>query len=146
MELSTKIHHRDFDVTNEVGLLDTSVIVDLDSLSISVLPMTATISAVTLAELSVGPVAAKNDFTRAQRQLRLQATESQFSVLPFDSHAARMYAVLYQMLFASGVKTRGGRALDLMIAATALANHLPLYTRNPKDFVGLEQLIDIVVV
>ena len=131
---------------NPIGLLDTSVIIDLPSLQIDRLPTEGTISAITLAELSVGPITAKDATTRIERQLRIQSAEAQFSVLPFDTRSARMYAIVYELLHAKGVKTRGGRALDLMIAATALAHQLPLYTRNPKDFTGLDGLIEIVAV
>ena len=131
---------------NLIGLLDTSVIIDLPSLQIDRLPTEGTISAITLAELSVGPITAKDATTRIQRQLRIQAAEAQFSVLPFDTRSARMYAIVYELLHAKGVKARGGRALDLMIAATALAHQLPLYTRNAKDFAGLDGLIEIVAV
>ena len=131
---------------NPIGLLDTSVIIDLPSLQIDRLPTEGTISAITLAELSVGPITAKDATTRIQRQLRIQAAEAQFSVLPFDTRSARIYAIVYELLHSKGVKARGGRALDLMSAATALAHQLPLYTRNPKDFTGLDGLIEIVAV
>lgn len=133
-------------MSNPLGLLDTSIIIDLPSLHIDMLPAEGTISAITLAELSVGPITAKDAATRVQRQLRIQVTEAQFSVLPFDARSARMYAVVYELLHAKGVKARGGRALDLMIAATALAHQLPLYTRNPKDFAGVAGLVEIVAV
>lgn len=133
-------------MSNSVGLLDTSVIIDLPTLHIDTLPIEGTISAVTLAELSIGPIAAKDATTRVQRQLRVQSAEAQFSVLPFDARSARMYAVICELLHAKGVKARSGRALDLMIAATALAHQLPLYTRNPKDFSSLENLIEVVAV
>ena len=146
MSSSTKTQLRDSSMINPIGLLDTSVIIDLPSLPIDRLPTEGTISAITLAELSVGPITAKDATTRIQRQLRIQAAEAQFSVLPFDTRSARIYAIVYELLHAKGVKARGGRALDLMIAATALAHQLPLYTRNPKDFAGLDGLIEIVAV
>ena len=133
-------------MTDQIGLLDTSVVIDLVSLPIEKLPLTGTISAVTFAELSIGPIAAKDEFTRVQRQLRAQAAKSHFNILSFNSHTAQMYATLYQLLHNRGVKARGSRSLDLMIAATAVAHHLPLYTRNPKDFGGLEELLEIVTV
>jgi predicted nucleic acid-binding protein len=131
-------------MTNPIGLLDTSVVVDLQILNLKSLPDSGTISAVTLAELSAGPAATKDPTIKARRQLQIQLAESQFSVLPFDARAARMYALLYQAIHAKGTKTRGGRALDLMIAATALAHDLPLYTRNPKDFSNLRDLVTVV--
>ena len=80
---------------NPIGILDTSVIIDLPSLQVNRLPTEGTISAITLAELSIGPITAKDATTRVQRQLRIQAAEAQFSVLPFDTRSARMYAIVY---------------------------------------------------
>jgi predicted nucleic acid-binding protein len=51
---------------------------------------------------------------------------------------------IYAVVDGTGRKPRGGRAVDLMIAATALAHDLPLYTRNAKGLRGLEGLIEIV--
>ena len=133
-------------MTNPIGLLDTSVVVDLQILNLESLPDSGSISAVTLAELSAGPVATTDPIIKARRQLQIQLVESHFSVLPFDARAARMYALLYQAIHAKGTKARGGRALDLMIAATALAHDLPLYTRNPKDFASLRDLVTVVPV
>ena len=59
---------------------------------------------------------------------------------------ARAYGRVYAAVAASGRKVRGRRAVDLLIAATALAAGLPLYTRNPDDFVGLSDLLEIVSV
>lgn len=126
------------------GLLDTSVAVDLGSLDPSRLPVEIAISALTLAELSAGPHAASNELTQARRQLQLQQVEAAFETVPFDPHCARAYGRIYAAVDGTGRKPRGGRAVDLMIAATALAHNLSLYTRNAKDLRGLEGLIEIV--
>jgi predicted nucleic acid-binding protein len=128
------------------GLLDTSVVIDLHLLDSASLPTEPAISAVTLAELTSGPLAAKTPDERARRQERLQRTEATFDPLPFDLNAARAYARVYAHDRAAGRKARGARALDLLIAATALASGLPLYTRNPKDFAAIDKLVDIVAV
>ena len=80
---------------------------------------------------------------RARRQDRLQRTEAAFDPLPFDANAARAYARVFGAVTAAGRKPRGARTLDLLIASIALANGLPLYTRNAADLVGLESIVDV---
>jgi len=130
----------------ERGLLDTSVVIDLDRIPASKLPAEVAISAVTLAELAAGPHATDHADERGQRQDRLQRTEAAFEPVPFGADAARAYGRIYSVVMATGRKPRGARAVDLMIAATALAEELPLYTRNPDDFRSLEELITIVTI
>lgn len=102
------------------------------------------ISALTLAELTSGPHAVEDELMRARRQDRLQRIEADFESLPFDIPCARAYGQIYVAVRASGRKTRGARMVDLMIAATALAHGLPLYTMNAKDLLGLDDLLEIV--
>jgi predicted nucleic acid-binding protein len=128
------------------GLLDTSVVIDLEELDVSALPAEVAVSAVTMAELAAGPHATTDADLRGRRQDRLQRAEAAFDPLPFDGDAARAYGRVFAAVVAAGRKARGARAVDLLIAATALANGLPLYTRNGDDFVGLDGLIDIHVV
>lgn len=127
------------------GLLDTSVIIDLDALPPEALPHFMLISAVTLAELSAGPHATDDPDERTIRQESLQRTEATFSPLPFEVNAARAYGRICAAVRAVGRQPRG-RTADLQIAAVALANSLPLYTRNPEDFRGLDDLVTIVAV
>lgn len=126
------------------GLIDTSVVIDLDHLDAEQLPRELAISALTTAELAAGPHATADADERARRQDRLQRAEASFDPLPFDSDAARAYGRVYAAIAATGRKARGPRAVDLLIAATALATELPLYTRNVDDFRGLEHLLTIV--
>ena len=105
-----------------------------------------TIAAVTLAELAAGPHATDDPDERARRQDRLQRTEATFVPLSFDADAARAYGRIYAAVVAAGRKARGRRAVDLLIAATALAAQLPLYTCNPADFEGLGSVVDIVAI
>ncbi len=128
------------------GLLDTSVVIDLDRLDPSELPIEVAVSALTMAELAAGPHAASDADERRRRQDRLQRAEAAFDPLPFDGEAARAYGRIYAAVTASGRKARGARAVDLLIAATACAASLPLYTRNGADFEGLEGLVVVVVV
>jgi hypothetical protein len=95
---------------------------------------------------SAGPHASSSPQERARRQDRVQRAEATFDPLPFDREAARAYGRVYAAIVAGGRKARGARAIDLLIAATALAADLPLYTRNADDFRGLEQLINIVAI
>jgi len=98
-----------------------------------------------MADLAAGLHATSDSEDRAWRQDRLQRAEAAFHPLPFDGEAARAYGRIYAAVVAKGRKARGARALDLLIAATSCAAELPLYTRNPADFRGLEQLVDVVV-
>jgi predicted nucleic acid-binding protein len=127
-------------------LLDTSVVIDLDRLDPSELPVEVAVSAVTMAELAAGPHATSEADERGRRQDRLQRAEAAFDPLPFDGEAARAYGRVYAAVIGAGRKARGARAVDLLIAATACASDLPLYTRNGDDFELLEDLVDVVVV
>ena len=125
------------------GLLDTSVVVDHDLIDSAELPELSAVSAITMAELTVGPLAAgHDDEERARRQDRLQWAAATWDPLPFDAAAARAYGRIYSALLARGRVGRH-RFADLLIAATALANGLPLYTRNAADVGGLEDLITV---
>jgi tRNA(fMet)-specific endonuclease VapC len=122
------------------GVLDTSTVILLQRLTdAAVLPAEPLITAVTLAELSVGPLVADDDSERAARQAHLQQAESDFDPLAFDAGAARAFGGVAASLRRAGRKT-SARAYDAMIAATALANELPVYTCNPVDFSGIDGL------
>ncbi len=122
------------------GILDTSTLILLNRISqVEALPEGAFITAVTLAELSVGPLVATNDEDRAARQAHLQAAEADFEPLPFDASAARAFGGVAASLRRNGRKP-AARAYDAMIAATAVSNELPVYTCNPSDFVGIDGL------
>jgi predicted nucleic acid-binding protein len=110
------------------------------------LPLEVAVSAITMAELAAGPHATADRAERARRQDRLQRAEATFEPLPVDAEVARAYGRVYAAMAASGRKACGRRAVDLLIAATAVAAGLPLYTRNPDDFVGLSDLLEIVPV
>jgi predicted nucleic acid-binding protein len=126
------------------ALIDTSVVIDLDHLDAGQLPTELTVSALTMAELAAGPHATSDSAERARRQDRLQRAEATFDPLPFDSAAARAYGRIYAAIRAVGRRARGPRVVDLLIAATALAANVPLYTRNVDDFRGIEHLVDVV--
>lgn len=122
------------------GILDTSTLILLNRISeVETLPEGAFITAVTLAELSVGPLVATNDEDRAARQAHLQAAEADFDPLPFDAAAARAFGGIAASLRRNGRKP-AARAYDAMIAATAVSNELPVYTCNPSDFIGIDGL------
>lgn len=121
------------------GLLDTSAVIDLADLDASTLPAECLISAITLAELSAGALVASNARERAARQAHLQQAEADFDPLAFDASCARAFGRVAASLRRSGRKAQA-RAYDALIAATALANAMPVYTRNPDDFKGIEGL------
>ena len=125
------------------GLLDTSVVIDLEQISAYELPHEVAISAITLAGLAAGPHAAGNHEERARRQDRLQRTEAAFDPLPFCAESARAYGRVFAAVSSAGRKPRGARAVDLLVAATAVANQLPIYTHNPADFAALDDLIEV---
>lgn len=121
------------------GLVDTNVLILLAHLEAGSLPEEPVISAVTVAELSVGPLLTDDPDERAVRQMHLQQAEADFDPLPFDTKAARAFGRIAAELRRSGRKP-GARAFDALIAATAVAHDLPLYTTNPKDFSGIDHL------
>jgi predicted nucleic acid-binding protein len=128
------------------GVLDTSVIIDLEGIEVSDLPAEVAVSAVTLAELAAGPHATDDVAERARRQDRLQRVEAAFDPLPVDAAVARAYGLVLAAAVSAGRSPRGRRAFDMLIAATAVAAGLPLYTRNPADFAELGGLVEVVQV
>lgn len=126
------------------GLIDTSVVIDLQELDPADLPVEVAVSAVTMAELAAGPHATADPAERARRQDRLQRAEATFEPIPMDAAVARAYGRVYAAVATAGRKARSRRAFDLLIAATALAAELPLYTRNPNDFGELDSLVEVV--
>jgi tRNA(fMet)-specific endonuclease VapC len=124
----------------ERGILDTSTVVLLERMSDPrALPAEPMITAVTLAELAVGPLVARHDDERARRQAHLQQAEADFVPLPFDAEAARAFGSVSASLRGGGRKVKA-RGYDAMIAAIAIANDLPVYTCNPRDFEGIDRL------
>lgn len=128
------------------GVIDTSIVIDLERIDVAYLPVELAISAVTMAELSAGPHATTDPTERARRQDRLQRAEAVFEPLPVDATVARAYGRVFAAVATGGRKVRGRRAFDLLIAATAVADGLPLYTRNPDDFAGLSDVLEVVAV
>jgi predicted nucleic acid-binding protein len=128
------------------GLLDTSVVIDWhDPAVLAALPDEMAISAVTAAELAAGPLLAPTPIEAAKRQARLQEVESRLEPIPFDGAAVRSYGLIVAAVVREGRKPRS-RFADLLIAATAHAHQLDLYSRNAEDFTGLEKLIRVVAV
>jgi len=127
------------------GVLDTSVVIDLDRVQPKLLPDQSAITSITLAELAAGPHATDDPIQRALRQERLQWVEGTFQALDFDVSAARSYGRVFAHVRARGRQPRR-RIADLLIVSVAAANGLPLYTRNPDDFAGLETVVSIVPV
>ncbi|HEX6455929.1 MAG TPA: type II toxin-antitoxin system VapC family toxin [Solirubrobacterales bacterium] len=122
------------------GILDTSTVLLLGKIANpDFLPAEPLITAVTLAELAVGPLVTADEAERARRQAHLQQAEADFSPLPFDASAARAFGQVAASLRRSGRKA-AARAYDAMIAAIALANDVPVFTCNPDDFSGIEGL------
>lgn len=132
-------------VRHSRGVLDTNTLILLPRLQDeTLLPSEPFITTVTLAELSVGPLLATTDEERAARQSHVQQAESDFDPLPFDVPAARAFGRVALALRKSGRSVKP-RAYDVMIAAIALANGLPLYTCNPKDYTGIDGLTVVAV-
>lgn len=117
--------------------------IELETIDAWLLPSHSMISTLTLAELISGPLAASG-YEKARRRRHLRAIEMHAGSIPFDSSCARAFAPVYEVVVDAGRKPRGARVVDLMIAATALAHELPLYTLNAADLRGLESLVEIV--
>jgi tRNA(fMet)-specific endonuclease VapC len=122
-----------------VGILDTNAVILLERFDPAALPTEPVITAITLAELSVGPLVAADDHERAARQARLQEVEAVFEPLAFDAAAARAFGGIAASLRGVGRKP-AARAFDALIAATAVAHRLPLYTCNPRDYTDMREL------
>lgn len=128
---------------HDAAVVDTSIIAALKLYDPAELPETILITAVTLGELSFGPHATDDPVKRAGRVAVLQHVEATFDPLPYDQGAARFYGQICAVVRAAGREPRK-RASDLMIAATAASNQLPLYTANPNDFKGAESLVELI--
>jgi len=127
------------------GVLDTSVVVDLDEIDPAQLPNESAIAAITLAELAAGPLATHDEQERARRQDRLHWASATWDALPFDAEAARTFARVFAATKFAG-RTSRCRLADLVVASTAASNGLTLYTRNAGDFVGLEEVVKVVAI
>jgi tRNA(fMet)-specific endonuclease VapC len=127
------------DARSDVGLLDTKTVIYLEYLLPQDLPEVPLISAITLAELTAGPLATDDLMERAKRQRHLQRAELDFEALPFTSECARQFGLVRAALAHSG-RTISARSYDALIAATALAYSLPLYTSNTRDFTDIPHL------
>ncbi len=130
---------------HDVAVVDTSIIAAIKLYDPAELPDTLLVTAVTLGELSFGPHATDDPVKRAGRVAVLQHVEATFDPLPYDQSAARLYGQICAAVRTVGRQPRR-RASDLMIAATAASNELPLYTANPDDFKGAEGLVELVAV
>ncbi len=127
------------------GMLDTCTVIDLPTLDPARLPVEVAISAVVLAELAQGVAMTKSAEQIMIRSQRLADIEAAFAAIPFDREAARRYGTLVALTIAASRNPRP-RRIDLMIAATAAAHGLPLFTRNPDDFRGLDAAVTIIAV
>ena len=125
------------------GLLDTSVVIDHDVIDPALLPDESAIASITLTELAAGPHATEDKVERVRRQDRLHWATATWNPLPFDAEGARLYGRIFAAARAAG-QTGRSRLADMLIASTAAANGLPLYTRNPSDFDVLKAIVKIV--
>ena len=132
--------------THDRGLIDTNVLIHLAALDAAHLPGEMVISAVTLAELSAGPHHTDDPAERARRMSVLQHVEATFEPLPFNTEAARTFGLVSAAVVVAAGRRPRRRIADLMIASIAVANRLALYTTNPGDFTGLDDLGTIVAV
>ncbi len=125
-------------------MIDTSVAIALETIDRSKLPGEIAISALTLAELTSGPYVAASEVDRVRREKHLRRIESNLECLDFDATCARAFGPIYEAIRELGRKARGARVIDLMIAATACAHELPIYTLNASDLCGLGGLVEVV--
>jgi predicted nucleic acid-binding protein len=136
------------------GMLDTNILIMRRWVDPAELPDEMAISAITLAELSAGPHLVRPDsrqaeyYEHAERARRLdvlQRAENEFDPIPFDTEAARAFGQVTAAVRATG-RTPRRRTADLMIASTAIATDLPLFTTDPDDFAGLAGLLAVIPV
>lgn len=127
------------------GVLDTCTYIDLDVLDPADLPAVPELTAITMAELQQGVAMAKDAAVRAARMEKLGAAVADFDPLPFNGDAAARYGTLVALAVAAGRDPRP-RRMDLMIAAIASVQGLPLFTRNADDFKGLDGSLTVVAV
>ncbi|MDW4913108.1 type II toxin-antitoxin system VapC family toxin [Streptomyces californicus] len=124
-------------------MLDTCAYIDLGLLEPERLPMLPALTAVSLAELQQGVAMARDPLVRAARMEKLGAAVADFEPLPFDGDAAARYGTLVALVVAARRDPRP-RRMDLMIASIASVRGLPLFTRNPDDFKGLEHSVTVI--
>jgi predicted nucleic acid-binding protein len=124
------------------AILDTSVLIADD---VAPLEGALAISVVSLAELHFGVLVTSGAAVRAERLRRLSELQRTFDALPVDDDVSVSYGQLAAAAVQAGRQPRA-RVMDLLIAATAHAHGARLYTRNAKDLVGIEHLVDIVAV
>jgi len=124
------------------AVLDTNLVIATD---VPPLPGELAISVVTVAELYFGVLVTREQAIRAERLRRLSVLQRNFDPLPIDDAVAASYGQLAAAVVAAGRQPRA-RTMDLLIAATAHAHTARLYTRNADDFVGLDDLVDVVAV
>ncbi|WP_326945214.1 MULTISPECIES: type II toxin-antitoxin system VapC family toxin [unclassified Amycolatopsis] len=127
------------------GVLDTCTCIEIDRLDPATLPEFPEVTAVTMAELHQGVVMTTDPAKKAVRTEQLGAALVEYTPLPFDGEAAARYGTMVALTLAAG-RTPRSRQLDLMIAAIASSRNLPLYTRNAKDFQGLESMLEVIEV
>ena len=132
------------------GLLDTNIVILRHGIDPDELPDELAISAVTLAELSAGVHLVNGDDAdaieeRARRADVLARAENEFDPIPFETESARAFGRISAAVRARG-RTPRRRIADLMIAATAAASGLALYTTNPDDFDGLDAILEVIPV
>lgn len=132
-------------VSEPRGVLDTCTFVDYEELDLSQLPDIVELTSVTMAELHQGIAHATTPESRGARLERLSTAVNRFEPLPFDGEAAGRYGTLVALTLGQG-RSPKQRKMDLMIAAIASVHELPLYTRNPSDFKGLDSLVRVVAV
>lgn len=125
-------------------LLDTSVVIDYPAEAVASHADTASVSTITLAELSYG-LHTSDPLINTAREQRYNWIASTFAPIPFDPSAARIYGALCANVRNVGRDPKP-RRFDLLIAAVAVALEIPLITRNEKDFRGIHGALDVVAV
>ena len=124
------------------AILDTSVLIAREQGRplTRALPESVAVSVISLAELELGVLLARDTETRAARLRTLSEVRSLTGALALDERTASGYAQLAAGVLAAGRKPR---VHDTWIAATALVNEAEVWTQD-ADFSDFDSTVAIV--
>lgn len=124
-------------------ILDTSLVIDPPA-DLESFAAAAAVSTITLAGLAFG-LHSSDPVENARRESVYRDVLDSYRPIPYSSGAARLYGALCASVRHEGRNPRP-RRLDLLIASVAAELGVPLLTRNPRDFAGIQHAVQVVAV